>query len=761
MSKRQSGQSFLIRDSVANLIRLGSLVAIALGLFAVISGGLAIYLNLSAQLELERADRAATQQADRIASELSSIQNSLRDASVVDAARSGANDALRSALRERGVVSILDARILPANIDDIALAEDIDLDFAATELVVEAIRNERAEIRVLEPGTPAESLAFAQRIPGDSGVLLLRLTVSVVTSLLQDPQALDFVALAQRSNPGYTVLSATGRSAAAPIRSVPVTGSSLALQWSRAVVAAPLDNRTAIILGCSGIIALMAGLLLRRRTRLARYLSAGEQPAEPVAGSHTPAAAAGPQTWAGHQPRTTRDTMVLGEDEEPEQAPEPEQPPGPRTRASDLPEWLRESDDYDYDELGMDEATLEATQHMPDAPLSHEGEDEEDESLLEDFDDYQGVDPALFADEGIHGMAGQNLDVPAMIILGQAVGSEAAQRGLRRVCIAHDGRESGPELLDGLAQGLAVSGIDVVDLGAVPAPVAWFAAMRMQKAGAAVVTGGERPEEVNGLEVVLDGDWLDIHSRQGLLERIRQQEFSAGSGNRSDSDEARAYEEQLAAELRLSQPLRVVLDCGNAVTGAMAPRLFEALGVDVIPLNADAETRAAEIAEFSGQERLQDLKLCVDNFAADLGIAFDRIAARMQVVGPEGEVVDAARIVQILAADLAEHVDGPVLAADTILTEQLANLDLGGVEVLDSGRDAVAVHRSLRERSAHLAAHEDGTICVAANWHGLPDGLYAAAWLLTVLAADGSPIGELLSQAGDENSGESGDSGND
>jgi hypothetical protein len=337
VNKAEAERGFLTRDSIANIIRLGSLVAIALGLFAIVSGGLAIYLNLSAQLDLERANGAAAQHAGRIGGALSDIQTSLRDASVVDAARSGSADALRRALRERGTTGIIDVRVLPAQIDEIALNGDGNLDFAATESAIEAIRDSRAEIRVIQAGSADESLVFAQRLPGESGVLLLRLTTSVLTSLLESVDALDFVALAQDNGGNYAVLDATGRPAAARIRNLPIEGSRLVFQWSRAMVTAPVDNRTAVIVGSSGIIVLMIGLLLRRRTRLARYLE-----------HHAPERA--PAGRAADGPAQAEATMVLGPDgEAPEERGRDEEDDDEQATvvagAPDLPEWLR--DDLD------------------------------------------------------------------------------------------------------------------------------------------------------------------------------------------------------------------------------------------------------------------------------------------------------------------------------------------------------------------------------------------------------------------------------
>src|SRR5699024_9668182 len=179
-----------------------------------------------------------------------------------------------------------------------------------------------------------------------------------------------------------------------------------------------------------------------------------------------------------------------------------------------LPEWLRDGQDEDLDVLAaQDHAAVANSLPASEAP--------EAGGHSADSVSHQGVPSALLADDGIYGIAGQELNPPAALLLGRAIASAAAERDIQRLCVAHDGRESGPELLDSLIEGLNLGGIDVIDLGASPAPVAWFGAMRASKAGAVVPTGGERPEEVNGLEIVLDGHWLGADDQRQLFERIR------------------------------------------------------------------------------------------------------------------------------------------------------------------------------------------------------------------------------------------------
>jgi hypothetical protein len=335
MNQRGQDRGFLVRDRIANLLRLGSLIIIAVGLFAMAGGGTSIYLNLDSTLALERADRAAEAQARQVADRLDDMQRTLREVSVVDAARSGSEDALREALRERGIVNILQARVLPGSIEGLA---DAGLDFEVTQFVIEAARNGRAETRVLQPGTPAESLALAERLPGDAGVLLLRLTVSVLLQEVRIDEALDFVALAQRVGDESTVLTATGRATVGTMRSEPVAGSSLVLQWNRAVIASPMDLRASVIIALTGLIVLLVGMLVRRRTRLARYL---ERPVEdtraaPWSADAQPSRHRANDTlvMARQNPATTTRSKPSDDDPETVVADDPE-----------LPDWL-------FDETG-------------------------------------------------------------------------------------------------------------------------------------------------------------------------------------------------------------------------------------------------------------------------------------------------------------------------------------------------------------------------------------------------------------------------
>ena len=81
------------------------------------------------------------------------------------------------------------------------------------------------------------------------------------------------------------------------------------------------------------------------------------------------------------------------------------------------------------------------------------------------------VNVSSFKAYDIRGVVGQGIDEAFAEHLGRAFGSEAVRLGERAVAVGRDGRLSGPSLAAALVRGLASTGLDVVDLGAVTTPM--------------------------------------------------------------------------------------------------------------------------------------------------------------------------------------------------------------------------------------------------------------------------------------------------
>jgi phosphomannomutase/phosphoglucomutase len=357
------------------------------------------------------------------------------------------------------------------------------------------------------------------------------------------------------------------------------------------------------------------------------------------------------------------------------------------------------------------------------------------------------VDPEIFRAYDIRGVIGKTLSVPVAELIGQAIGSVMAEQGLTEVVVARDGRLSGPEMSSGLIEGLRKAGRDVIDIGMVPTPVAYFAAFHLRTGTCVAVTGSHNPSDYNGFKIVIGGETLSGASITDLYTRISESRLhSAERGNLQSREIAEDYIQRIANDVQLARPLKVVVDAGNGVAGELAPLLLEAIGAEVIPLYCDIDgTFPNHHPDPSEPQNLKDLEQTVKRFDADLGLAFDGDGDRLGVVTKEGHVIFPDRLLMLFAADVLERNPGAMVIYDVKCTGKLQGWTLrnGGTPLMwQTGHSLIK--GKMRETGAELAGEMSGHFFFQERWYGFDDGLYAAARLLEILAARDETPSEIL-----------------
>src|SRR6185312_1644075 len=139
--------------------------------------------------------------------------------------------------------------------------------------------------------------------------------------------------------------------------------------------------------------------------------------------------------------------------------------------------------------------------------------------------------------------------------IGRAIGSEAQHRGLKEIAVARDGRLSGPDLAGALMEGLRAAGCDVIDIGAAPTPVLYFATYHLNIGSGVMVTGSHNPPEYNGFKIVLGGETLAENAIQALYARISESRFATGSGGLQTMDVSRDYIERITGDVMIEHKL--------------------------------------------------------------------------------------------------------------------------------------------------------------------------------------------------------------
>ncbi len=353
---------------------------------------------------------------------------------------------------------------------------------------------------------------------------------------------------------------------------------------------------------------------------------------------------------------------------------------------------------------------------------------------------------SIFRAYDIRGVVGKTLDAEVARQVGQVVGSLALEADAAPVVVARDGRDSGPDLVEGMIEGISSTGCDVIDIGAVPTGVLYFAAYELGNGSGVMITGSHNPPDYNGFKILIGGITQAGQQIIGMYDRIRNGNFRVGKGEVSQQDMLEQYRQRISADIQLQRPLKVVADCGNGIGGVCAADVLRGIGAEVIPLFDEVDgTFPNHHPDPSEPENLQDLIASVKLMDADIGVAFDGDADRLGIVTPDGEIVYSDRLMMLFARDVLSRVPGSTIIYDVKCTGQLHEVieDAGGVPMMYKTGHSL-IKNKMREVDAPFAGEMSGHFFFKERWYGFDCGIYAAARLLEILAADEREPQEVL-----------------
>ena len=352
----------------------------------------------------------------------------------------------------------------------------------------------------------------------------------------------------------------------------------------------------------------------------------------------------------------------------------------------------------------------------------------------------------IFKAYDIRGIVGKSLTPAIVEQIGRAIGSEAKDRGVQTVIVARDGRLSGPELLAALAAGITATGRDVIDIGRVPTPVLYFATHYLGTHSGVMVTGSHNPPDYNGLKMVLAGETLSGAAIQALRQRIVDNRLHTGKGMLAQDEVSEAYLNRVTSDVRLKRPMRVIVDCGNGVAGALAPELLRRMGCDVTEMYCEIDGHFPNHHPDPSQPKnLVDLINTIKQDRADVGLAFDGDGDRLGVVSPDGSIIWPDRQLILYARDVLSRNPGGEIVYDVKCsrTVDAAIRAAGGRPTMwKTGHSFIKA--KLKESGALLAGEMSGHIFFKERWYGFDDGLYTAARLLELLSRDKRPVEDIF-----------------
>ncbi len=358
------------------------------------------------------------------------------------------------------------------------------------------------------------------------------------------------------------------------------------------------------------------------------------------------------------------------------------------------------------------------------------------------------VDSSIFKVYDIRGVVDKTLTEDVARAVGRVLGSLAVEANVSAFCVGRDGRLSGERLMNALVEGIASTGMKVLDVGAVPTPVLYYATKYFNCGTGVAVTGSHNPPEWNGLKMMVAGITLFADAIQDIRRRVEAQDWIEATvpGGVEKVDAVTPYIEKALAGIKIGRRLKVAADAGSGIAGPVMLQLLSKLPVDVVPLFCEPDGRFPfHHPDPSKPKNLEDLIKTVKTEDCDYGFALDGDGDRLGVVTKQGEIIFPDRLMMLFAEDILKHHPGEPIVYDVKCSRKLVDWvkAKGGVPTISPTGHSL-VKAKLRDTHAPFAGEMSGHLFFNdERWTGFDDGLYAAVRLLEILSRTDDPSGVL------------------
>ncbi len=365
---------------------------------------------------------------------------------------------------------------------------------------------------------------------------------------------------------------------------------------------------------------------------------------------------------------------------------------------------------------------------------------------------------ALFGTDGIRGEAGQfPLDPATVSAIGFSLASHLAESTeTPEIIIGRDTRESGETIEQALIAGATKAGAKCLSAGVITTPGVAFLARKHRASAGVVISASHNPYQDNGIKIFAPtGKKMDDSVERMIETDIYANTSPAAQPVVSSQTASPELQQSLRQEylsylanvigkdLRLDG-LRVVIDCANGASSALAPILFEQLGAKVIAINAAPDGR--NINRDCGSLHIDSLQKRVTDENADMGVAFDGDADRALFVDNHGKFVDGDATLWALATHLQAHGN---LKDNVVVATVMSNIGLEialrsvSIKLVRTDVGDKYVLEELLQHGASLGGEQSGHI-ILPELSLAGDGMITTLCLLRALRESRKTLSEIV-----------------
>ncbi len=195
------------------------------------------------------------------------------------------------------------------------------------------------------------------------------------------------------------------------------------------------------------------------------------------------------------------------------------------------------------------------------------------------------------------------------------------------------------------------------------------------------------------------------------------------------------YIQFLHSQFRFKKKLRIVVDCGNGMTGSIIREALRPYASDLDILYEEVDCRFPNHeADPTIPANLKDLKKAVLERQADVGFSYDGDGDRLGVITSKGRILWGDEILMLLSEWVLKQKPGATIIGEVKCSEKLFRMieSKGGVPLMYRTGHSL-IKKKMKEVHAPLAGEMSGHLFFADRYFGFDDAIYATLRVLEVM----------------------------
>ena len=350
---------------------------------------------------------------------------------------------------------------------------------------------------------------------------------------------------------------------------------------------------------------------------------------------------------------------------------------------------------------------------------------------------------------GYRGIWGTTLTEEIAREYAKAYGAYVLSKNHTSIVIARDGRETGPILLEAIADELLSLGLDVTDMGMMATPVIPFVVRAKKFGGAIIVTASHNPIEYNGLKFITDTGSFTTEHEVTEVEAFRGKTVQGLNRTSMRTNGASFFEEYLTAitsrieiEAIARKHFSVGFDPINSVGSTLTPELLDTLGAHFAGINTDPSGQFAHEPE-PLPENLTGLQKLVRDLKCHVGFAQDPDGDRLVICDENGTIPTEETMLALCIKAVLKKKKG-----DVVINMSTSNMSADiakefGVQIFRSKVGEANVVQMMKEKNAVIGGEGGGgVIWPEANM--ARDSFVGIALILELMAKENKPLSEII-----------------